>query len=224
MYTEKTDNELLDLLEQHKMLTFESQLQLKKELVRRGIECDKEALETTILNKRTDIEKLAYLKDFGFTADFNENGVVVTRTLNAMVTDIVAVLMGLLLFGIGVYGIGSLAAMFINGNEINVISLAINLALSSLLFTGIKFFNGFKRLWDYAGFSLSNLEGVITLKKRFDIKLEKVMENASKLFLEENENEMVLKLGKNTVFSTNAENLTQRMTLEELIKTLQKKA
>ena len=72
--------------------------------------------------------------------------------------------------------------MFVNGEDINVFSLAINLAMSTLILVAFSFFNGIKRLIDFAGFRLSNHDGTITMKKRFDLKLEEIKEKASELF------------------------------------------
>ncbi|MGB3152343.1 MAG: hypothetical protein WBB27_16930 [Maribacter sp.] len=222
MYGEKSINELLELLERHEVLTFESQLQLNAELEKRNLIAEKKVLDQTIAQKINEIKNLEYLKDFGFKAEINDGGVLITRTLKAMITDIIAVIAGLIVFLIGIYGIASLVSVFVNGEEINVFSLAINFVMASLVLTGFKFFNGIKRLFDYSGFELSNLKGVITLRKRFDLKLEQIREKASELLLETEENQMVLKLGNHTIFSSSVESIVQRLTLEELANVLRK--
>lgn len=222
MYSNKSKEELLEILAQHQMLTFESQLELNDELDKRNLKAKKKVLDETIAIKISQIKNLEYLKDFGFRAEVNNGGVTVTRTTKAVVTDVFAIIAGLIVFLIGVYGIASLISAFVNGEDINVFSLAINLAMASLVLTGFKFFNGIKRLFDYWGFRLSNSEGIITLKKRFDLKLELISERASQLVLEEYEHEMVLRLGEYTIFNSNAENVIQKMTLEELAKVLRR--
>jgi hypothetical protein len=87
---------------------------------------------------------------------------------------------------------------------------------------GFSFFNGIKRLVDYSGFRLSNHAGIITMKKRFDLKLEEITEQASELFLESDEKKLILKLGDHTVFNSNVENIIQRLTLEQLANLLKK--
>ncbi|MFS4455004.1 hypothetical protein [Maribacter sp. 2304DJ31-5] len=222
MYSEKSKNELLELLDQHRMLTFESQLELNTAFEKRCIAVNKSGLEATIAQKLEEIKNLDYLTDFGFSAQFKEDGIVVTRTTKALLTDSISVIVGLLVFLTGIYGIASLVSMFMNGNEINVFSLAINVALASLVGTGFIFFNGLKRLFDYAGFSLSNRDGAITMKKRFDLRLEEIREDASQLFLETENGELIVRLRERRVFSSNAENLIQKMTMEQLLKTLGK--
>ncbi len=222
MYSDKSNKELLELLEHHHMLTFESQIQLSEELGKRNLQKEKKMLDETIALKIAQIKNLEYLKDFGFVAEFNNGGVVVTRTTRAVLTDFIAIFAGFIVFLIGVYGIASLISVFINGEDMNVFSLAIDLVMASLVLTGFKFFNGIKRLLDYSGFKLSNFEGIITLQKRFDLKLEKIKEKASELFLETQEDQMVLKLGDRPIFNSSVENIVQRMTLQELANVLKK--
>lgn len=220
MYSEKSNKELLELLEQAQMLTFESQLNLNEELNIRKIPVDKSVLEDIITEKLASIKNLDYLKDFGFEASFEEDGVVVTRTVRAILLDVLAVIVGLLVFFVGVYGIASLVSIVVNGEEINVFSLAIDFAMASLILTGFKFFGGLKRLLDFSGFQLSNNKGLVTLKKRIDLKLEEIQKTSADIGLESDGDVMSLKLGEYTIFTSNAENLTQRMTIKELVKKL----
>ena len=222
MYSDRTKKELLEILEQYHMLTFESQLSLNAELESRGLVVDKSELELAIKVKVSQINNLDYLNDLGFKARTDNGILTITRTSNAVFADIIAVMFGVLVFLLGVYGVGSLVSMFVNGEEINVFSLAVNLGMASLVILGFKFFNGIKRLIDFAGFRVSNHDGNITLKKRYDLKLEEIKEKASELFLETDEGELVLKLGKHTILNSNAENLVQRLTLEQLASLLRK--
>lgn len=208
------------MLDQFHMLTFESQLSLNEILETRNIHVDKNDLELAIATKRSQINNLDYLKDLGFHAVKEGDIITVTRTSEAILTDVVSVFFGGLVFFVGVYGVGSSVSMFVNGEEINVFSLAVNFAMSSLMFTGLRFFNGLKRLFDFIGFRLTKDYGGITLKKRFDLRLEEVKENTSELFLENHEEKLVLKLGSHTVFNSNASNLIQRLTVEQLVNML----
>lgn len=222
MYGDKSTKELLEILEQYHMLTFESQLSLNAELESRDLLMDKSELELAIEVRMSQINKLEYLKELGFKAVMDNGTITVTRTDNAVFADVVAVIFGVLVFGLGVYGAGSLVSMFVNGEDINVFSLAVNLAMSGLVLLGFKFFSGIQRLVDFSGFQLSNQAGDITLKKRFDLRLEEIKEKASELFLDDNEEELVLKLGEHTVFNSNADNLIQRLTIEQLTNLLKK--
>lgn len=222
MYNDRTNKELLEILEQYHMLTFESQLSLNAELESRAMVVDKSELELAIEVKMAQINNLEYLNELGFNATIENNGVTVTRTSSAVLADVIAIVFGILVFLLGVYGLSLLISMFVNGEDINVFSLAVNSAMSSLILLGFKFFNGIKRLLDFSGFRLSNRDGAVTLKKRFDLKLEEVKEKASELFLETNEEQLILKLGNHTIFNSNAENLIQRLTLEQLTYLLKK--
>jgi len=95
MYSNKTTKELRAVLGQYQMLTFESQLILNQELKERNLAVDRSELETTISEKLNQIKNLEYLKDFGFNAQFTDDGVVVTRTTKAIVMDVLAIIIGL---------------------------------------------------------------------------------------------------------------------------------
>lgn len=222
MYNDRTKKELLEILEQYQMLTFESQLSLNAELESRGLVVDKSELDLAIEVKMSQINNLEYLDQLGFNATIDNHSITVTRTMSAVVADVIAVVFGVLVFLLGVYGVSSLVSMFVNGEDINVFSLAVNLAMSTLILVAFSFFNGIKRLIDFAGFRLSNHDGTITMKKRFDLKLEEIKEKASELFLETDEEELVLKLGDYAVFNSNADNLVQRLTIEHLTSLLKK--
>lgn len=220
MYKDKTDKELLEVLEQHSLLTFESQLILKEEIKNRGIIVDTSGLDAAITDKIKRIKNFEFLKDFGFKAETVENRFLVTRTLNAILTDVFAVILGLIIFLVGVYGVVNLVMTFVNGDEVDVFTLAVKFIMAGLIFVGFRFFSGLKRLFDYTGFELSRKDGDITLKKRFDIKIEEIKAKASDLLLNREEGDLELKLGNEVIFTSNAENLVQRMTLEELSKRL----
>ena len=220
MYIKRTNSELIEILYQQSLLTFESQLSLREEIKKRDIQVDLSPLETSISNKLTQIKNLEYLKDFGFKADKNSDGITVTRTNKALFTDVIAIVLGVIVFLIGIYGCINLVFTFINGDELDVFTLAYKFAIAGCIFIGIGFFSGLKRVFDYTGFELSTLNGLITLKKRFDVKLEEIKANASELFIETDEETLYLKLGNQTIFTSNADNLVQTLTLKELAKKL----
>ena len=220
MYIKRTNSELIEILYQQSLLTFESQLSLREEIKKRDIQVDLSPLETSISNKLTQIKNLEYLKDFGFKADKNSDGITVTRTNKAFFTDVIAIVLGVIVFLIGIYGCINLVFTFINGDELDVFTLAYKFAIAGCIFIGIGFFSGLKRVFDYSGFELTNFNGLITLKKRFDLKLEEIKANASELFVETDEDTLFLKLGNQTIFTSNADNLVQTLTLKELAKKL----
>ncbi|MEP5544584.1 hypothetical protein [Maribacter dokdonensis] len=207
-------------MNQHSLLTFEAQLSLQEELQKRAVVVDLSDLNTTIANKRAQIQNLEYLKDFGFQANRNVDGFTVTRTQKALFTDVLAVIVGILVFLLGVYGCINLVYTFINGDELDVFTLAYKFAMAGLIFIGFSFFSGLQRLFDFYEFELRKANGSITLKKRFDVKLEEVQINATDIHLEEDEDILAIKLGHETIFTSNGGNLIQTLTLQELAKEL----
>ncbi|TLP82802.1 hypothetical protein [Maribacter sp. ACAM166] len=222
MYSNRIDNELIGILKRHSLLTFESQLNLKDELEKRAIAVDTTHLENAISQKLIEIKNLDYLKDFGFKAERNQDGITVRRTNKAMITDIVGIILGVFVFLVGIYGCINLVLTFMNGDELDVFTLGYKFAMAALVFIGISFFSGLKRLFDYTGFELSNRSGTITLKKRFDVSLEEIKATASDIFLDSEEDTLYLKLGNQTIFTSNADNLIQTITLKELTKELKR--
>lgn len=220
MYSDKTNSELIEILDQHSLLTYEAQLSLQDELQKRAVVVDLSGLESTIQNKLAQINNLDYLKDFGFQANTTADGLMITRTTKALLTDILAVIVGLLVFFLGIYGCINLVYTFINGDELDVFTLAYKFAMASLVFIGISFFSGLKRLFDFYGFELSKHSDLITLKKRFDVKLEEINVNADDIHLDTDEGVLSLKLGHETIFTSNGGNLIQTLTLQELAKEL----
>ncbi|MDO1512285.1 hypothetical protein Q2T41_06410 [Maribacter confluentis] len=216
MYSDKTDSELVVILQQESLLTFESQLKLRDELNTRAIATDTTALENSIARKLSEINNLDYLKDFGFTAERNSDELTITRTNKALFTDIIGIVIGILVFLLGIYGCINLVMTFINGDELDVFTLAYKFAMASLVFIGFTFFSGLKRLFDYTGFELTKQGERITLKKRFDVKLEEINAAVSDVYLDTEEDTLYLKLGQHTIFTSNADNLIQSMTLKKL--------
>lgn len=222
MYSETSDYELLQILKGYALLTFEAQLSLKEEIRKRDVKVDLSDLERAIAAKMVDIRNLVHLKDFGFEATRTTDGIKVERTKKAVFTDVFAILLGLCVFVVGIYGVINLVMTFINGDELDVFTLAFKAAMASLLFIGFSFFSGLKRIFDYAGFELSNHQGSITLKKRFDVKLEEIKAKASDVLLDNDEDILMLRLGEQVIFTSNADNVIQTMTLQELTKALKK--
>ncbi|WP_116771077.1 hypothetical protein [Maribacter litoralis] len=220
MYSNRTNSELIAIMNQHSLLTFEAQLSLQDELQKRAVVVDMSDLNATIANKRAQIQNLEYLKDFGFQANRTEDGLTVTRTNKALFTDILAVIVGLLVFLLGIYGCINLVYTFINGDELDVFTLAYKFAMAGLLFIGFSFFSGLQRLFDFYGFELRKSNSSVTLKKRFDVKLEEINIDPADVHLEEDEDVLALKLGRETIFTSNSGNLIQTFTLQDLAKEL----
>ncbi|PCJ98766.1 MAG: hypothetical protein COA50_00545 [Flavobacteriaceae bacterium] len=220
MYTNQADKELLQLLQKHENLTFQSQLNLQKELNRRNMSEDISALNSLIDKKYIAIAELAHLNDIGFKAEKFEDSIKVTRTVKATVMDVIAIILGMALCVAGIFGITRLIGSFSSENEFSLFSLVINILLIISGKFGIDFLNGIKRLFDYWGFQLMSSNGVIKLRKRFDMKLEEVEKAEDDLSLEKQSNHLVLKLGTEEILRGSNKNIIQAMTVQELFKAL----
>jgi len=216
MYKQKTDRELIELLAIHKKLTFQSQLNLKAELNLRNLQENIADLENTIKEKVSEIENLDYLKNLGFRADKFGESIKVTRTDKAVLIDIIAIVLGIIFCIIGFFGISGLIGSFLIKSGFSVFSILMTI----IGILGIKFLSGIMRLIDYYGFELSNKNGTITLKKRFDTKLVEIQKSESLLELKEQSELMILRLENDDILSANTNNIIQKMTISELTKRL----
>ncbi|MFS4418190.1 hypothetical protein [Maribacter sp. 2307ULW6-5] len=223
MYSEKTDKELLEIMGHYHTLTFEAMTRLHGEMEQRKMVVDKTPLTAAITERKQRIENLELLPAMGFFATEDAAGaLVVKRTLKAQVWDVLAVLVGLVVFLAGVYGCASLFSMFANGDEVNVFSLAVNLGMASLVYLGFTMLQGLKRLVDFMGFKMVAQAGTVSLSKRFDMKLENVAKPSEAVGLEYQEETVALYLGDLPVFSANAGNTLQKLTMEALAARLHK--
>ena len=223
MYSNKTDRELIELLDKYQTLTFQSQLVLKNELSLRNIQEPTSHLNNTINHEISKIDNLEYLNDLGFNLEKVGNSIKVTRTTKAIIIDIIAIIFGLIFCVIGFFGITSLIGAFYTESAVSVFSLIINIGMVAIGYTGIKLLSGIKRLFDYSGFELLNINGLVILKKRFDLKIIEIQRDISHLTLTEQTENLVLKLGDYEILKTNAKNLVHNMTIKALTSKLKTK-
>jgi len=216
MYTEKTEKELLELLEMHNKLTFQAQLNLQEELNRRNVTEYKDGLDRTIEKKISEITNLKYLKDIGFESEKIGSSLKVTRTFKATLVDIAATIFGIIFCIIGFFGLTGLIGSFFSENDFSISTLIVELGMIAIGIVGIRFLNGMKRLIDYYGFELINDNGIVILKKRFDMKLAEIQKSESLLSLDKQADRLILRLEKDEIFSGNANNIIQNMSLNAL--------
>lgn len=216
MYKENTNRELSDLLERHESLTFNSQINLQGELKRRGILENTDYLNRTIDRKFKKIKNFDYLDDLGFEIEQIGDSIKITRTSKAIMIDLIALFLGVIFCVLGIYGVSLFINELVNGNEVNPVGLVVGIAYANLGLLGIKFLNGFKRLFDFMDFELFCSNGIVTLKKRFDLKLVEIEKSTSFLDLEEQSEKLILKLGNDEIFDANSKNIMQRLTIMEL--------
>lgn len=222
MYKEKEHKELLELLAKYEMLTFESQIHLRNELNRRQLSISADDLNKSINDKISRIQNFEYLPYLGFKVEETENSFRVLRTTKAIITDILAVFFGLVFFGFGIIEIGKLLSSFTSGTEIGLLGIINAIIYATLVILGVKFLSGIKRLFDFMGFELSKSNSGITLKKRFDLKLEEIKTELSSVNLEEYKDKIILKLDNHDLLDSNANDIIQKMTIESLFQKLRK--
>ena len=216
MYTKQSDAELLELLIKQESLTFQSQVNLQKELIKRKIIENTQDLDDSINKKNQEIKELKYLKDIGFAVEELGQTIKITRTTKAVFMDLIAVVLGSLFCIVGFFGLVSLIGSFYDDNEFSVFGFIINLLMISLGILGIQFLNGLKRLIDYSGFELISKNDIITFKKRTDLKLVEVTKSVSFLDLTKHSDRLFLNLENDEILSANAKSLIQSKTIIEL--------
>lgn len=219
-YSHQSNYELERLLGQFEMLTFQSQIELKKELEQRRHNLDTAALENAIIKKREDILNLEYLDDLGFTYVENSDGFSVKRTNKAAWFDIASVLVGFLLIYVGLIGVISLSGLFFGDDEFSLFGFLVPLAMAVIGLTGVKMLSGLSRLFDYSGFELTKSASAIRFCKRVEFKTECTTEDASSVELMEIEDSLVLTIAETEVMAADRDNLVQRMTIVQLFEKL----
>jgi len=216
MYKDKTDSELIELLTKYKKLTFQSQIHLLDEISHRNIQDSIVDLKIAINKTKKEIENLDYLKNLGFKAEKLGNSIRITRTQKAVLTDIVASVLGIVFCLIGIFGVFGLIGSFSSESEFSMLSLIIQIGRIVIGTVGVSFLNGIKRLINYAGFKLENSNGTITLKKRFDAKLVEIQKSQSLLELKEQSGVLTLYLENHAILSANTNNIIHKTTISEL--------
>lgn len=216
-YKDNTNNELLSLLDRYKSLTFPAQIELQKELINRDLIDNLHDLNSSITDKISDIKSMNYLSDIGFEMKDNEESIEITRTRKAIIIDLISIILGFILSFIGLLGFISLIGSFFTENEFNLFSLVMNIFQISLGILGFKILNGFKRFIDYLDFKLTIKNEIVTLEKRFDLKLTTLVQNVSHLSLDKQSDKLVLRLDDYDILGANPKNIIQKMTITELV-------
>ncbi|WP_124979066.1 hypothetical protein [Nonlabens xiamenensis] len=222
MYQNTSDKALLDLLEKHQRLTFESQLSLLNSLKNRSISCDTSALKESISNKKDKIKELFYLKNLGFQYEYlTDDAVKVSRTGWSIFTDACAIFFGLVLCFISIYGIFALINTFQADADISVFQILVNGGLIALGVLGIQFLSGANRLIDYIGFEILSINNEVTLRKRLDLKRIEKQADVSDIQFDNDGSVMGISIGGTEVITVPSGTLIHELTLRELVKKLQ---
>lgn len=222
MYKEKTDQELISILDDFESLSFESKLNLKEEIEIREINID-QAIYDSFINsielKYKEIEQLEYLNHLGFEVVSNSsNKLTIKRTQRAIIINTIATAVGFLTFIIGIDFIG--AGLLASQDSSKVMVLLIILVGVGLSVLGIlMFYKNVNWLITFNGFKMSLESGKCLLTKRVDLVKNNFSNEISSLRLQENGKESLLLLDDIEVFSVTKPNHLNSLTLQALLKT-----
>ncbi len=215
LYKNHTPRELQAVLEQSAKLTYDAQRNLLQELRGRSLGISTLDLERQIRTNETAIQNLEFLKDLGFAYNKDGQTIKIVRTTWAIVMDIVAILVGLLLFVVGLVNFWMLAAVLFGEAELSSTRfiLAIFLVVGGAI--GFKMLSGLHRFLDYTLFSLQQSGEMINLRKG-GVKGEQKIP-LSELRLETINGELILFAGAIEVMRCTEDNLVHKTTMEALI-------
>jgi hypothetical protein len=220
-YQSHTDRELAAVLVRSEKLTYAAKLNLRREFQKRHLDVEMDMLLGGIQLHEVEIEQLKYLKDLGFKYKENSTatGVEVHRTGWAIFMDVVAIVLGLVLTGIGLVHVWLFYHMFFGDNAFSLTKL---FQYTLLVFTGtigFKMLSGIDRFLDYLKFSLVQDGGTIRLQKGFGTAVQ--VFSVDDVHIIEEDGEHILQLGTVEVARATADNLVHTMTLEELVRKIQ---
>lgn len=217
LYKHHTDREIVAVLDQSAKLTYDAQRNLLKELRARSVAASTSDLEKHLEEKEEAIQNLNYLKDLGFHYEFDQNTgtIKVTRAKNAIVMDVVSIVIGALLFTLGLIYFWLLIQVFFGDNEFSLGGLFTYILVISAGMIGFKMLSGINRFLDYNNFLLTQSNDTLTIRKGgLDGEQEFLV---TKLILEQEEEELVLSIGDIEIMRSTEDNLVHKKTLEALV-------
>jgi hypothetical protein len=217
LYKNNTDREVVAVLDQSAKLTYDAQLNLLQELKKRSLQVPTTELENQITVKEQAINNLEYLKDLGFKCQVNElNGSIeIKRAMGAKIMDIIAIVVGVILFVVGLIYFWMLMAVFFGDNEFTLTKLFTYVAIITAGMIGFKMLSGINRFLDYLSFSLIQQGDNVVLKKG-DLKNDEIM-SVSELALNAVEGDIVFTGNAIEIMRCTADNLVHKKTLEALL-------
>lgn len=220
LYKSHTDREILTILEESGKLTYDAQRNLLKELNARSLGVATTHLEKLLQEKEIAIRNLDYLKELGFTyhKDNSTGLVTVRRATSAKVMDIVSIVVGGVLFIVGLIYFWLLVKVFFGDNEFTLGGLLWYVLVIAAGLIGFRMLGGIHRFLDYKGFSLTKSQQHILIRKGGVAGEQNV--SASELKLEEQEDELILMAGDIEIMRSTENNLVHKTTLESLLQIL----
>ena len=217
LYKNHTNREVVAVLEQSTKLTYDAQLNLLQELKARGLPVATNVLENHIQEKEEAIHSLAYLKDLGFKyeEEIGSKAVKVTRATKAKVMDVVSIVLGAILFLVGLVYFWMLMAIFFGDNEFTLSKLFTHCLMIAAGMIGFKMLSGIHRFLDYFSFSLVQSGTLVSVDKGGVKGTQKIPVSDLKIVPEEGD--LVLYAGAIEIMRCTEDNLVHKRTLESLL-------
>lgn len=218
LYKHHTPREIIAVLEQSGKLTYEAKRDLLNEIKNRQIDISTERLEEQIAEKEKSIHNLDHLKDLGFVLHQEDKGAVITlrRASAAKFMDVAAIIVGAILFLVGLVHFWLLFSIFFGENEFSLDKLFLYVVLITAGMIGFKMLSGLNRFLDYYKFLLVQTGEVMTITKG-GIKGEQTLSVDELKLEEEEEGELILSAGGIEIMRSAQDNLVQKLTLESLL-------
>jgi hypothetical protein len=222
MYKNKTDQELISILDDFESLSFESKLNLKEEIEIREINID-QAIYGSFINsielKYKEIEQLEFLKHLGFEVVLNSSDkLTILRSQRATIINTIASVAGFFALIIGIDFIVS-GLLLAREGDMTIAMLATLAGVGLSVLSILLFYKNVNWLITYNGFNLSLEAGKCMLTKRVDLVKTSFIKDISSLRLQEKDKESLLLLDDVEVFGVANPNVLNSLTLQALLKT-----
>jgi hypothetical protein len=216
LYKKHTNRELLSVFKDIHTLTYEAKIQLKDEALSRKLVVDIDDLNNSIVKESEAINNLEYLRDLVSISTGIGDTIRVVRTVSAKTFDVVAIVLGGILSYYGLVRLIKIIFDFLSDRPFDLTAFLIDGFIVVLGYVGFKMLSGFKRLIDHMGFELLSEDGIVRLKKRFDMTLIEEEFTPENVSVKESGGEIALFLNNIEVITGDSSNLIQRMTIQEL--------
>ena len=215
-YKSHTNRELVAVLTRSEKLTYSAKLNLHRELQKRQLDLDMDALIAQIQQHEVEIRQMKHLPELGFayTENATATGVEVRRTGWAMFMDVMAIIVGFTLTAIALVHVWLFYHMFFGENEFSLTKLFQYTLLVFLGTIGFKMLSGIDRFLDNMKFHLLQDGDVIKLQKGLGSEQLFSVDDVN-IITEDDEN--ILQLGTVEIARATADNLVHAKTLEELV-------
>ncbi|MGI9530961.1 hypothetical protein [Lutimonas sp.] len=213
MYTTIESKELVQIYAKASNLTYGAKIELASEFRKRGMEPEALGMKKIIDEEDAAIKNFNYLNSLGFKVETHGANLVLSRSILAMVMDLIAILLSISCFLLGfLLGARKILAYY-NGQELEIFMILLGVFL---MYLGTQFFSGLRRFIDYLGFSLEISSCEVKMHKRVELKLEEFVGKVENISLVEDGEVLRLSLAGLEILDANQDNILQRRTIRAL--------